>query len=62
MSSEEQWKAPKPEGEYRGFGSVPGETQDEFHHRMFDIPLEEAIFYEQEFEKKVKNGEIRKEE
>ncbi len=31
---------------WRGFGSVRGETLDQFHDRMFDIPPLEAMIYE----------------
>jgi hypothetical protein len=34
------------EGRCRGFGSVPGETLDEFHDRMFEIDPLEAMMYE----------------
>lgn len=43
-----QQPQPLPEGTYRGFGSVPGETLDEFHDRMFDIDPLEAMAYEME--------------
>ncbi len=36
------------EGTYRGFGTVPGETIDQFHDRMFDINPLEAMMYELE--------------
>ncbi len=34
---------------YRGFGSIPGETRDEFEERMSDLCVSstlEALFYE----------------
>ncbi|MFZ2151831.1 MAG: hypothetical protein WAV09_01840 [Minisyncoccia bacterium] len=40
---------PPAEVLYRGFGSVPGETPDQFHDRMFEIPAIEAMLYETEF-------------
>lgn len=39
---------PSQEGRYRGFGSVPGETLDEFHNRMYEIAPLEAMMYEME--------------
>ncbi|MCF7843718.1 hypothetical protein K9M47_02370 [Candidatus Gracilibacteria bacterium] len=33
---------------WRGFGSIRGETIDEFHDRMFEIPPLEAVLYEME--------------
>lgn len=39
---------PLQEGSYRGFGSVPGETLDEFRDRMYDIDPFEAMMYEME--------------
>ncbi len=33
---------------WRGFGSVRGETLDQFHDRMFEIPPLEAMIYEME--------------
>lgn len=39
---------PPQEGSYRGFGSVPGETLDDFHNRMYDIDPLEAAMYEME--------------
>jgi hypothetical protein len=41
---------PPQEGSYRGFGSVPGETLDEFHDRMYEIDPLEAMMYEMEVE------------
>lgn len=35
-------------GHYRGFGSVSGETLDEFHDRMYDLDPLEAMAYEME--------------
>jgi hypothetical protein len=40
--------APPPAGTYRGFGTVRGETLDQFHDRMFDIDPLEAAMYEME--------------
>ena len=37
-----------PQGMYRGFGSVPGETVEEFHDRMYEIDPLEAMMYELE--------------
>ena len=45
VSQEQQ---PLPQGTYRGFGSVSGETLDEFHDRMFEIDPLEALAYEME--------------
>jgi len=39
---------PPQEGSYRGFGSIPGETLDEFHDRMYEIDPLEAMMYEME--------------
>jgi hypothetical protein len=39
---------PPKEGSYRGYGTVPGETLEEFHDRMFDIDPLEATMYEME--------------
>lgn len=39
---------PPQEGTYRGFGSVRGETLEDFHDRMFDLPPLEAMMYEME--------------
>lgn len=33
---------------YRGFGSVPGETLEDFHERMYEIDPLEAMIYEME--------------
>ena len=49
-SSQQQPAEPPPQGTYRGFGTVPGETLDEFHDRMFDLPPLEAMMYEMEVE------------
>lgn len=40
-----QEQQPLPQGTYRGFGTVPGETLDEFYDRMYDIDPLEAIVY-----------------
>lgn len=40
---------PPSKGSYRGFGTVPGETEDQFHDRMFEIDGFEAACYEMEF-------------
>lgn len=39
-----------PAGTYRGFGTVRGETAEQFHDRMFDIDPFEAMCYEMELE------------
>lgn len=39
---------PPEEGSYRGFGSISGETLDQFHDRMYDIDPLEAMIYEME--------------
>lgn len=49
MDKEDLWKAPKPEGEYRGFESIPEETVEDFSHRMWELPPEEALFYWYEY-------------
>lgn len=38
------------ENSWRGFGYVKGETLDQFHDRMFDLPPLEAIIYEMDVE------------
>ena len=35
---------------WRGFGSIPGETLDEFHERMYTLPPLEAMMYELDVE------------
>ncbi len=37
---------PLQDGNYRGFGSIPGETLEQFHDRMEDLddPLEAALY------------------
>jgi hypothetical protein len=39
---------PPEEGQYRGYGTTPGETHDDFRERMFSLPPFEAMFYEAE--------------
>lgn len=41
---------PPQEGSYGGFGSVPGETLDRFHDRMYGIDALAATLYEFELE------------
>lgn len=43
-----QQQQPLPQGTYRGFGAVSGETLDEFHDRMYNIDPLEAMTYEME--------------
>lgn len=38
-----------PQNAWRGYGSVPAETPDQFHERMYVIPPLEACIYELEF-------------
>ncbi len=48
VSVSQPQQLPLQEGVYRGFGSVHGETLDQFHDRMFDIDPLEAMMYEME--------------
>lgn len=48
VSAEPVQQIPIEQGDWRGFGSVSGETLDQFHERMFDIDPLEAMMYEME--------------
>ena len=48
VSAVAQESKPLPQGTYRGFGAISGETLDEFHDRMYDIDPLEAMAYEME--------------
>ena len=38
-----------PQNAWRGYGSVPAETPDQFHERMYENPPLEACIYELDF-------------
>lgn len=46
--SDEKSPSIPQEYSYHGFGSVRGETIEQFHERMFDLPPLEAMLYEME--------------
>lgn len=42
--------APQEVDSWKGFGSIPGETPEEFHDRMYDLDPLEAMILEMDFE------------
>ena len=53
LTEQSAQQVPWEQDSYRGFGSIPGETPDEFHDRMFDLNPVEAMIYEMEFATRV---------